>query len=37
MHRYEPGCGVREAVERGAIAAQRYRLYAEILDELMAR
>jgi ribosome biogenesis GTPase len=37
MHRHEPGCGVREAVERGAIAAQRYRLYAEILDELTAR
>ena len=37
MHRHEPGCGVREAVERGDIAAQRYRLYAEILDELTAR
>ncbi len=37
MHRHEPGCGVREAVERGAIAAQRHRLYAEILDELTAR
>ena len=34
MHRHEPGCGVRAAVERGEIAPQRYRLYAEILDEL---
>jgi ribosome biogenesis GTPase len=34
-HRHEPGCGVRAAVERGQIAAQRYRLYAEIHDELM--
>ena len=33
-HRHEPGCGVRAAVERGEIAAQRYRLYAEIHDEL---
>jgi len=37
MHRHEPGCGVRAAVVRGDIAAQRYRLYAEILDELTAR
>jgi len=35
-HRHEPGCGVRAAVERGEIAAQRYRLYAEIHDELMS-
>ena len=34
MHRHEPGCAVRAAVERGEIAAQRYRLYAEIHDEL---
>jgi ribosome biogenesis GTPase len=34
-HRHEPGCGVRAAAERGAIAPQRYRLYAEIHDELM--
>ena len=33
-HRHEPGCGVIAAVERGEIAAQRYRLYAEIQDEL---
>jgi len=34
LHRHEPGCGVRAAVERGEIAPQRYRLYCEILDEL---
>lgn len=33
-HREEPGCGVRAAVERGEIAASRYRIYLEILDEL---
>jgi ribosome biogenesis GTPase len=37
MHRHEPGCGVLAAVERGEIAAQRYRLYAEILAELTQR
>jgi ribosome biogenesis GTPase / thiamine phosphate phosphatase len=37
MHRHEPGCAVLAAVERGEIASQRYRLYAEILDELTAR
>jgi ribosome biogenesis GTPase len=37
MHRHEPGCGVLAAVERGEIAPQRYRLYAEILDELTER
>ncbi len=37
MHRHEPGCGVLAALERGDIAAQRYRLYAEILDELTGR
>ena len=36
MHRHEPGCGVIAAVERGQIAAQRYRHYGEILDELTA-
>jgi ribosome biogenesis GTPase len=36
-HRHEPGCGVLAAVERGDIAPQRYRLYAEILDELSPR
>jgi ribosome biogenesis GTPase / thiamine phosphate phosphatase len=33
-HRQEPGCGVRAAVERGEIAASRYRIYGELLDEL---
>jgi ribosome biogenesis GTPase len=36
-HRQEPGCGVAAAVARGDIAASRYRLYAEIHDELDAR
>ena len=35
-HRREPGCGVIAAVERGDIAPTRYRLYAEIYDELSA-
>jgi len=34
MHRHEPGCVVLAALERGEIAAQRYRIYAQILDEL---
>jgi ribosome biogenesis GTPase / thiamine phosphate phosphatase len=34
-HRHEPGCGVRAALEIGDIAPQRYKLYAEIHDELM--
>ncbi|MBL8330512.1 MAG: ribosome small subunit-dependent GTPase A [Rubrivivax sp.] len=33
-HRHEPGCGVRAAVERGEIAASRYRIYGELLEEL---
>lgn len=33
-HRHEPGCGVLTALERGEIAASRYRIYLEILDEL---
>lgn len=33
-HLREPGCAVRAAVQRGAITAQRYRLYAQIHDEL---
>ena len=33
-HLHEPGCGVREAVERGDIAPSRYRVYREIRDEL---
>ena len=34
-HLHEPGCGVRSAAERGDIAPQRYRLYAEIHDQLV--
>ncbi len=33
-HQHEPGCGVRAAVESGAISASRYRIYGEILAEL---
>jgi ribosome biogenesis GTPase len=36
-HRHEPGCGVRDAVERGAIAPSRYRIYGELFEELSAR
>ena len=35
-HRHEPGCGVREAAERGAITESRYRLYGALWDELEA-
>jgi ribosome biogenesis GTPase / thiamine phosphate phosphatase len=33
-HRSEPGCALRAAVERGEIAASRYRIYGELFDEL---
>jgi ribosome biogenesis GTPase len=36
-HLREPGCGVRAAVERGEIAEPRYRIYGEILAELVQR
>jgi ribosome biogenesis GTPase len=36
-HRHEPGCGVRAAVERGAIAPSRYRIYDELFDELSTK
>jgi ribosome biogenesis GTPase / thiamine phosphate phosphatase len=36
-HLHEPGCGVRDAVERGEISASRYRIYGEILAELVDR
>jgi ribosome biogenesis GTPase / thiamine phosphate phosphatase len=36
-HQHEPGCGVRAAVERGEISASRYRIYGEILGELVQR
>jgi len=36
-HLHEPACGVREALERGAIAESRYRIYREIFAELASR
>ena len=36
-HLHEPACGVREAVERGAISDSRYRVYREIFAELGSR
>jgi len=33
-HRQEPGCSLRAALERGEIAASRWRLYGEIHEEL---
>ena len=36
-HRQEPGCGVRAAVESGAIGASRYRIYLELYAELGGR
>ena len=36
-HLHEPGCGVLAALERGAIAPSRHRIYAEIFAELTAR
>ena len=33
-HRHEPGCGVRAAIERGEISESRYRIYAELWNEL---
>jgi ribosome biogenesis GTPase len=33
-HLHEPGCGVRAALERGALVESRYRIYGEILAEL---
>jgi len=32
-HTHEPGCAVREAVERGELSFQRYESYLKILDE----
>ena len=34
-HLHEPGCGVRAALEEGRISESRYRIYGEILAELM--
>jgi ribosome biogenesis GTPase / thiamine phosphate phosphatase len=36
-HRQEPGCGVRAALERGEIAANRMRIYAQLFEELSQR
>jgi ribosome biogenesis GTPase len=36
-HLHEPGCGVRAALERGEISESRYRIYGEILSELVDR
>ena len=33
-HLQEPGCGVRSALESGAVSASRYRIYTEIVAEL---
>ncbi|MCK6423812.1 MAG: ribosome small subunit-dependent GTPase A [Burkholderiaceae bacterium] len=33
-HLHEPGCGVRAALERGDIAASRYRIYQSLREEL---
>ncbi|NRF67906.1 ribosome small subunit-dependent GTPase A [Aquincola sp. S2] len=35
-HLHEPGCGVREALERGEISPSRYRIYQELHEELSA-
>ena len=36
-HLHEPGCAVREALQRGEIHESRYRIYVEILGELVRR
>ena len=36
-HLHEPGCGVRAALARGEISQSRYRIYGEILAELVDR
>jgi ribosome biogenesis GTPase len=33
-HRHEPGCGVRQAMERGEITPARQRIYEELFEEL---
>jgi ribosome biogenesis GTPase len=35
-HLHEPGCGVRDALERGEISPSRYRIYQELHEELSA-
>ena len=34
-HLHEPGCGVRVALDKGTISESRYRIYTEILGELV--
>lgn len=36
-HRHEPGCGVRDAAERGEISANRLRIYEALYEELSAK
>lgn len=36
-HRHEPGCGVREALERGEITPSRQRIYESLYDELSTK
>lgn len=36
-HLHEPGCGVRAALDLGEISESRYRIYCEILSELVQR
>lgn len=37
QHDHEPDCGVRAAVDAGAITANRYRIYKELAEELTRR
>ncbi len=37
MHVHEPGCGVKEALEKGFISSRRYQSYLEFLEELKDR
>jgi ribosome biogenesis GTPase len=36
-HSHEPGCGVKDAVERGDIAPSRYQSYLHLLEEVGER
>ncbi|UCH85451.1 MAG: ribosome small subunit-dependent GTPase A, partial [Candidatus Latescibacterota bacterium] len=36
-HSHEPGCGVKEALEKGVIAPSRYQSYLSMLAEVQAR
>jgi ribosome biogenesis GTPase len=36
-HSHEPGCGVKDAVERGEVPASRHRSYLDILDGVRSR